>query len=214
MGIYAMLPDGRRKAVWIGEPSNFEEVKAKLVDYNVLVAVIDSMPERRLARGLAAELPGRVHLAQFVEPPFGDRQPEALSFDPKKNVISLHRTEAIDAAMDAVRHVRSIPLAQPPRGYIEQLMAPVRRTEYNEAGRGRRVYVTPSGLADDYMLMETYVLAAAEMYRLRVQVEAQQQAANTPLSDADMGIRRAGLDALGGNRLRDDYNPGFRGGGL
>lgn len=212
MGIYEMLPDGRRRAVWIGECANFTEVEAKLVAYNVLVAAIDSMPERRLARAVAANLPGRVHLVQFVEPPFGDRQPEALAFDPKKNMVSLHRTEALDAMMDGIRHVRTLPLKFPPAGYVQQLMAPVRRTEYNSQGVGRRVYVTPPGLADDYALMEVYVLAAAEMYRLRMQVTAQQNAAMTPLSDQQMGIRRPGLDRNGGDELRDDYNPGFRGG--
>jgi hypothetical protein len=212
VSIHEVLPDGRRKAVRITEARSFQEVHALLVAYNVMVTVIDSQPERRLARALAAELPGRVHLAVFVEPGFDPRsQPEALDFDPKRNLVKLHRTESIDAMMDGVRRAWFMPTAELPAGYIEQMTAPVRRTEYDVQGRGRRVYVTPSGRANDYAFAETYALAAYEMWKLRKRLEMEQAMATTPVPDEMLGIRRGGLDALGEGELRDSYNPGFGG---
>jgi hypothetical protein len=209
MRIDEMLPNGLRKAVWIGECRSFREVYDKLVAYNVKVAVIDSMPERRLGRALAVELPGRVHLAVFVVPGFNPKdQPEALDFDPKKNLVKLNRTEALDAMMDGIRQVRQAPLQQLPPGYVDQLTAPQRITEYDVQGRSRRVYVTPSGRADDYAMTEVYTLAAAEMWRLRRRIEAENAAANTPVPDAALGVTRG---KIAGDEFSDDYKPGFSG---
>lgn len=209
MRIDEMLPNGLRKAVWIGECANFGEVEAKLLAYNVKVCVIDSMPERRLGRALAARLPGRVHLAVYVVPGFDPKQqPEALDFDPKKNLVKLNRTEALDAMMDGIRGVKQAPLLQLPAGYVDQMTAPQRITEYDAQERARRVYVTPSGRADDYAHMEVYTLAAAEMYRLRMRIEMADAIANTPVPDSALGVRRG---ALTGDEFRDDYNPGFGG---
>lgn len=208
MRIDEMLPNGLRKAVWIGECTSFREVYEKLVAYNVKVCVVDSMPERRLGRALAVELPGRVHLAVFVEPGYDPKsQPEALDFDPKKNLVKLNRTESIDAMMDGIRHVRQAPLLQLPPGYMEQLTAPQRITQYDVQGRSRRVYVTPSGRADDYAMCEVYTLAAAEMYRLRLRIEHEQQMANTPVPDGVLGVERGRIT----DELGDTYNPGFSG---
>lgn len=209
--IDAQFADGTRRAVRIGEARSFSEMKDLLVAYRVSVAVIDGMPERRLARGLAAELPGRVHIAVFVDSKFDPKtEPEPLSYDPKRNLVTLHRTMLLDAMMDSVRHCRAVPTVTLPPGYMEQMTAPQRVTEYDSQERPRRVYRTPSGRADDYAMSDSYALAASEMWRLRKQVEWQQAMANQQVPDAALGIERGGLDALGSDgELRDDYKPGF-----
>lgn len=208
------LPDGTRAAIAMGEARSFAEMRDILNRYGVMVAVVDHMPERRLARALAAELPGRVHLAVYVESGFDPKsQPKALDFDPVENLVKVNRTEAIDAMMDSIRSARSKPLRTPPPGYVEQLIAPKRVVELDSKERPRRVYRTPSGLADDYAHTEVYALLATEMWRLRKRVEWQQQMANQPVPDAALGVRRGGLDVQSGEELGDDYDPGFGAGG-
>lgn len=208
------LPDGTRSAIAIGEAQSFAEMRDILNRYGVMVAVVDHMPERRLARALAAELPGRVHLAVYVEPGFDPKsQPKALDFDPVENLVKVNRTEALDAMMDAIRSARSKPLRTPPPGYVEQLIAPKRVVELDAKERPRRVYRTPSGLADDYAHTEVYALLATEMWRLRKRVEWQQEMANQPVPDAALGVRRGGLDVQSPEEMGDDYDPGFGAGG-
>jgi hypothetical protein len=209
--IDAQQSDGTRRAVRIGEARSFSEMREILESHGVMVAVIDGMPERRLARALADALPGRVHLAQFVEPGFeAKQQPDALKFDAEKNMVSMHRTEAFDAAFDAVRSGRSIPTADEPVGWREQMKAPKRIVEYDAKMRARRTYTTPSGLADDYAQTEVYALAATEMWRLRRQVVLEQMAAQVPMGQNELGYRTPALDVLG-DELGDTYDPGFGG---
>jgi hypothetical protein len=206
--------DGTRSAVAIGEAASFREMATILNRFGVMVAVIDHMPERRLARALASELAGRVHLAVYVEPGFDPKsQPKALDFDPVENLVKVNRTEAIDAMMDSIRSARSKPLRTPPPGYVDQLTAPKRLVELDAKERPRRVYRTPSGLADDYAHADVYALLATEMWRLRKRVEWQQQMANQPVPDSALGVSRGTLDVRSDEELGDDYYPGFGLGG-
>lgn len=208
------LPDGRRRALKLGTARSFVEMQQVLESFAVLTAVVDSMPERRLARALAAHLPGRVHLGVYVEASYDPKtEPEPLVFDRQRNLVLLNRTMVFDAMMDSVRQLRAVPTRDLPPGYMAQMQAPQRVTEYDVRGRPRRVYVTPSGLADDFAHAENMALAASEMFKLRLRVEHEQQQANTPVSDQSMGVRRMGLDVSGatGEELNDTYDPGFRG---
>jgi len=210
--ISEQLPDGSRQAIYIGEVDSFQEVAELLERYNVHVAVIDSMPERRSARALAATYPGRVFLCTYDE---NLKDPWTLDVD--RITVTANRTEAIDAMMDSIRQKRNRPLRTPPVGYVDQLKAPKRRTVLDTKGRPRRVYVSTG--ADDYAHTEVFDMIATELWRLLTGLQTQRDRERTPIPDEQLGFRRLRLDDLDSDDYQpglgnDDYYPGFDGGGF
>lgn len=195
-----LSPEGFQRAVYIGEPRNFEEVEGLLRRFRPVSIVIDSMPERRSARGIAALFPGITYLAAYTD----NDQADAYRYDPVKNLITINRTEAIDAFMDGVRAQRRVlpaPGAHPPR-FVSQLLSPKRRTELDSKERPKRVYVSTGSDGDDYAHAGVYGLVAKEMYVLRSQVEqGVAQAAGAPVEDPRLGFREEG----GYDRFEERY---------
>lgn len=191
--------DGLRRALWLGMPEDFEECVELIERFRPHVVVVDHMPERRQARALAATFPGRVYLAAYND----DNASDAFRYDPKKNLITVNRTEAIDAMMDSIRRKTNVPLRQPPPRYVEQLMSPKRRTELDSKERPKRVYVSTGPDGDDYAHAEVYDLVAGEMLALIEQVRAVEAAAEGHhIADEQLGFTRT--------REIDDYYPGFQ----
>lgn len=195
MWIDELLPDGTARAIWIGEPLDFTEVAQNIRRFGIVMTVIDSMPERRQARAVAMTFPGRVVLASYDDKNTAD----AFKYDVKKNLVTINRTEAIDAFMDGIRHVRRIPLRNPPTRFVSQLMSPKRRTVEDTKGRPKRIYESTGPDGDDYAHAGVYGVVARELYVLRAQVAAAQEAVE---GEAIMDERR-------GMRGIDDYRPGF-----
>jgi hypothetical protein len=196
------MEDGRRRALWLGEPADFQEVAELVERFHPWVVVVDSMPERRQARGLAATFPGRVFLASYDH----RNESDAFRYDPKKNLITINRTEALDAMMDSVRQKKNIPLRTPPKKYVSHLMSPKRRTVEDSKGLPKREYVSTGTDGDDYAHAEVYDMVASEMLALMEQVrEVEAAAAGHHIADEQLGFRRS--------KDIDHYDPGFSGRG-
>lgn len=195
MWIDELWPDGSQKAIHISEPRDFREVSEKIGRFGVNLCVIDSMPERRQARAVASDHPGRVVLAVYDE----RNESDAFRYDDKKNIVHVNRTEAMDAFMDGVRQQRRIPLRRPPVRFVEQLTSPKRRTELNTAGRPRRVYVSTGPVGDDYAHAGVYGLVAKEMWVQKQMVQqAMEQAAGAAVADERFGFNDQAYDRIGG----------------
>jgi hypothetical protein len=195
MWIDELMPDGTTLALWIGEPMDFKEVAEKIRTYGVAMTVIDSMPERRMARSVAATFPGRVVLASYDD----RNESDAFRYDPKKNLVTVNRTEGIDAFMDGIRQLRRIPIKRPAARFVSQLMSPKRRTVLDTKGRPKRVYESTGPDGDDYAHAGVYGLVAKELYVLKAQVDAQlAAAAGETVADERLGFQGV-----------DDYRPGF-----
>lgn len=201
-------PDGRY-AVWIGTCSSWSEVYELLVRLHVTFFAIDANPERRTARGLIAKLPGRGVLVEYAGP-----DKPAFAYKELENIVRVNRTEAIDAMMDSIRFLRNKPLRKPPAGYVEQLMAPRRRSQLNKKEQVVRTYVSMG--PDDYAHAEVFDLVAGEMLAMRQQ--AGELVEDRPVSDQEIGFERGELDQPFGTRGAGwgggDYDPGFGEGGL
>ena len=164
--ISEVLPDGRRKALWIGDVADFERVEELMADFAVHMAVIDHLPETRAAMALANRLPGRVFLCAYDE----NWTAKALRVDFDRKLVTVNRTQTFDAMMDAIRHLRNLPLSHPPEGYYQQMKAPKRRREEDTKGRERRVYVSTG--PDDLAHAENYDLVAHEMLSMMQAAQA------------------------------------------
>lgn len=192
--------DGRWRALYLGRPKTFEELEGILVRLRARSIVIDSLPERRLARTLAARLPGRVFLCRYDDQPSSD----AVRYDAERNLVTVNRTEGIDAMMDAIRHGQNVLTANLPPFYREQMKALVRRIEEDSKGRPRKVYVSTGSVGDDYAHAEVYDLVAKEMANLLEMYGEVVGEEAREVGPEDYGVQRArlGWDA-------DGYEAGF-----
>jgi hypothetical protein len=207
--ISEQLPNGRRRALAILEVGSFTAVARLMRNFRVSMCVVDSNPERRMAKSLRAEFLGRVVLCNYDARNTAD----ALKIDLDPNSIpvsvTVNRTEAIDAMMDAVRQQRNIPLREPPPKYFAQMMALKRRTVLNTKGEPERVYVTTGSQGDDFAHAEVYDLIATELWRTQARVQAMRDAASgSHIPDEQLGYRRVRLDT-GDDAAVADYRQGF-----
>jgi hypothetical protein len=200
--------DNRRRALYIGEVEDdtaggrtgrlaFEKLDELMRRYNVVMAAIDSQPERRSSRAFCNRFPGRAFMVAYDD---SDRpQKDALKVDLEKKMVTVNRTDAIDAMMDNIRELINLPLRTPPPGYVEHLTSLKRRTEEDsETGKIKRYYVKTG--PDDYAHAEVYDLVATELVGM-LKIAADAPPDMQPL-DAyeDAGVPRRGLY---------DYDPGF-----
>lgn len=187
------LSGDEQRAVYLGEPGDFRDAGELLERFGVALLVVDSMPERRQARALAATYPGRVVLASYD----ARNDSPAFKYDPKTNLVTVNRTEAIDAFMDGIRQLRRLPLRMPPPRFVSQLLSPKRRTVEDSKGRPMRIYESTGPDGDDFAHAGVYGLVAREMWMLKVGVDqTMAAAAGSPIADERFGFQ-------------SDYRPGF-----
>lgn len=157
------LEDGKRECLWVGEAEDFSQVVELMDRYNVTLAAIDHAPERRLARDVAIQRPGRVILVRYDDSI--DSQP--VVYDQNNNMASVNRTEAIDAMLTAVRTGRhGVPRNPPPR-YLEHMIALKRKLTVDARNRPVFRYITVGTVGDDYAHAEVYDLAAKEVLAIK-----------------------------------------------
>lgn len=210
------LPDGRRRALFIGTAASFDEVDAILTRYRVQMAVVDHLPEYRLAMGLAERHAGRVFLCSYT----GAQQAVVMSVTPETRAVSVRRTEAIDAMMDAIRQQRNLLPDPLPEDYVTQLRNLYRRKREDEVGRVVVEYVSTG--PTDYAHAEVYDVIAAEVWWWRQGVsEAEREVfeplenrlefSRSPLTTGDEGyapFEGAGAEPGGYSGLTDGYGDG------
>lgn len=197
-------PDRVARGLWLGEVSSFGEVGALMARFRVHLAVVDANPERRMARTLQAQHPGRVFLCEYGEP---EEEPVQLKRGPDgrpSGLVRVNRTEALDGMMDAVRQKRNLPPSALPPWYVEQMTAPKRRTEINSRGKPRRVYVSTGNSGDDYAHAEVYDTVARELLSMSVAAHQTIEAETTPQRPEEYG-----LDVVPAGHGWDEWSPGF-----
>lgn len=201
-------PDGRKRALWIGEVEDsaegqaFEQLDRLMTRYDVKMAGIDHNPETRLARAFANRHPGRVYLIRVP-----DKQKQVLVPYEEQREVSVRRTDAYDATVELIRSQKNLLPIVVPDGYVQQVTAPVRRVEADELGRARTWWeaIRP----DDYAQAEVYDMVATEMWWIRQQVLESQELVTRQLDDA-IDYERSAVDDFD----NVDYHPGPEYGGL
>ena len=158
MRISEHLPNGKKRALFLGEIDNFDQVSDMMKWYNVQLACIDHLPEGRLARSLAEKFSGRVYIARFLPATSLD----LLVWDEEQHTAGIKRTEAIDATLSLVRQGRNLLPLDWPEDYVSHMRAASRFHEVDEVGR-RTVGYKKLG-PDDYLLAELYDLMGTELW--------------------------------------------------
>lgn len=95
-GIWIEHFDIHRLKLWIGQVESEQQIHDLIARYNVTSGVIDALPEQRMARMLCRRYKG-FYMALYNKA----EQKGDFIRDDKKRIISLNRTEALDASLAA-----------------------------------------------------------------------------------------------------------------
>ena len=160
ISLYA--PDGSSKcALFIGLVESFEKLAAMMDIYKVRMAVIDHLPDGRLAREFTQQFFGRAFFAYFLPP----ASREHFVPNSEERSAAINRTEGIDTTLGLIRTMRNRLPIDLPEGYVDQMRNAVRVQEVDELGRRTAGYRHPGPF--DYLMAEVFDYFAAPTRRGR-----------------------------------------------
>jgi hypothetical protein len=201
--ISEQIDDVHRKALCIREVDNFDELALLMDRYCVKMAVIDHLPEGRLARSFAERFAGRVMIVAYNTNP-SPKDDKVIKVDEAARMVSARRVESMDATAEQFRQQNNLLPLDLPHGYIDALQAPVRHVEEDQLGRKTVSYRSMG--QDDFFHAEVYDLIASEVFIHRQITDELQRTTLSSLDD-HLEFQRSGLSDYD----RDDtYNPGGR----
>jgi hypothetical protein len=152
----------RKRALWIGKVDSFNDLPGLMDRFNVQYAVIDALPEGRLARGFAQMFVGRVWVCHYTH-----QQKETLAVNTEELKVSANRTELLDATVDVMRALRNLLPEDVPREYVEHMIRPRRKVERDEYDR--IVVRWEEKGPTDYFHAEVYDVIATEVAKVRLE---------------------------------------------
>ena len=159
--------DARRKrSLCVKQIESFDEAAELMRRFDVRMCCVDHLPEGRLARALANRFPGRVYLVRYAT----QQQQALLTIAKDEPIITVRRTEAIDATLNMIREQRNLLPPDAPPEFGEHLQAVVRVVERDNTGRRVVRYLT-MGPGDDHLHAEVFDLLASEMLLARTMAD-------------------------------------------
>lgn len=180
-------PGHRKRALKIGTADSFDEI-ADLIDrFHVNYACVDHLPEMRLTLGLAERYPGRVYAVNYAS-----NMKDVISLNTEDRTVAVQRVPAMDATIQIMRGQRNFLPADIPTDYVEHMISERRKIKKDEYGRTTVFYesIGPS----DYFHAETYDVIAAEVAKIRMEVEQATEGEGEIVSmDEHLEYRRTGV---------------------
>lgn len=147
----------------IGAYSSFDDLKDLVGRFAVQVLCIDARPETRKCQELRDDLMQvcDVWLCQFTAAPRVGRQRFGMQLDWQTKVVSVDRTQLLDAAFDDIRFKRRrFPLdAMSIPGWSDQMRAPKRKLD---EGKTRMIWDEGND-PDHFRMADGYALVAMEL---------------------------------------------------
>ncbi len=140
------------KVLWAGELDHFNELDRAMVQYNVNFAVIDAMPETRLATEFALRWYGRARICRYNY----NATARSLFAGDEDVGVSVNRTAWMDMALGRFRNNSIFLPNNLPKDYIWHLMAPVRVPSKDKWNNTQYKYETQDNIADHYAHARTY----------------------------------------------------------
>ena len=204
------IDDRRKRALLVKQVTDFDELVELMHRYDVRMCCIDHLPEGRLARAFALRFPGRVYLVRYA----AQQMIKPLEVASEEPLVTVRRTEAIDATLTMIREQRNLLPPDAAPEYGEQLQSIVRVVERDTKGRRVVRYVT-MGEADDFLHAEVFDLLAGELMLARTMADDFRNSSLYSLEDR-LEFERSGVwedQAAQGVGEVDRYNPGPSEGG-
>jgi hypothetical protein len=197
------LQGERKRALWLGEVRDFDELAALMDRFSVRIACVDHLPEGRLARAFAERFPGRVYLCAFETSPVR-KDAQVLKVSEEMRFCTVRRTELMDATAELIRAQRNLLPLDLPQGYAEALQSPVRVVDKDALGRVTVAYRSTG--PDDWFFAEAFDVVATALWEYRMLRGEQQQTMLTPLEEM-LEFKRSDLSW---ESEQDEYSPGGR----
>jgi hypothetical protein len=152
--INRLLPDKRKQAVYIGTVLELPELLSLCKQYHVISAVIDAMPEIRLARQFSHSMPG------YFRCFFGSDKSDNIS--PKEKTVTVSRTMALDDMKEMFvtnrillpKNITTID------EYMDHIQEPTRTWDED-----RKEYVWVSNRPDHFFFAEVYCTLAEKVLK-------------------------------------------------
>ena len=154
------IADKNQRLVYLAECHDFSELSALIKRFRVDQCVIDSLPETHATREFAKAHHGVVYMSRFVESQRGEPK-----WDASEQIVSVNRTDALDASRAALRSgLLSLPRRQP---LIEEFAAHISADakvldEDEETGIKKYRYIKTG--VNHYSFAFTYAWMAATGY--------------------------------------------------
>jgi hypothetical protein len=148
--IREVLPDGRLKAVYIGEEPDIKDVYDLYTRFNVKCAVIDAMPESRLSKKFAYNFKGAFRCY------YGTDKKDNINIQSK--IVQTDRTQILDSVKEAIIIQKYLlpKNAQNIKNYYRHMCA---STRYFDEKRNKYIW-TEGNEPDHYFHAEAYCLIA------------------------------------------------------
>jgi len=150
-----------REILYLGTRQHYSELDELMKRFNVMLCVIDALPEIHHTREFASRHPGQVFLNYFVESQRG-----SYNWNYKDHIVQENRTEALDASRQAIREKKVIL----PRGgevvreFAEHMASDVKQLVEDEDTGAKSFRYVKTG-TDHYSLAFTYECIAASRYQ-------------------------------------------------
>lgn len=156
--IFQLTPERKSKLIYVGELQNTQDVIDVLKMFKVKIGLIDSMPETREARRIAATIKG-IFLCQY-----GNVIQDKINYQSK--VITTNRTQALDAVLEAIllKNIELPANAQNIKNLYPQLVSSTRVFDDE-----KQVYKWVESSADHKMHSFSYAMIAK---RLMLQIKS------------------------------------------
>jgi hypothetical protein len=195
------LPDGRKRALFIGEVLDFAKLAELVERFGVWMCAVDGQPERRQAQAFAESFPGRVYLVSYA----GATTVDPISVNEDARHVTVSRVDLIDDALALLRQQRNLLPRDLPRDYVSHLQAVIRSVDRTELGRVRPVYRSVG--SDDYVHAEVYDVVATKLLVYRDVLESLCETEYLTIDDVVPDIERSRLSA--GDDCYYHPGPGF-----
>lgn len=136
----------RGKLIFAGEVDDFDQLDPYMDDFNVNFAVIDAMPETRLATQFANRYFGRVRICRYNQ----NATARSLFADKEGIHVSVNRTAWLDQSMGRFRNKSILLPNNLPRDFNSHIKAIVRAPQKDTHGNLVYRYITKGSAADHY----------------------------------------------------------------
>lgn len=154
--INEILPDETKRAIYIGEVDDVKELVFLYKQYKVRAAVIDALPETRLAKQFTHTFPGAFRCF------FGSERRDMIT--PKDKIVTVDRTQAIDNVKEdfLLKRILLPKNAASIKDYYAHIQASTRIWDEQK----QKYRWEEGGQPDHYLLSEVYANIAHKILKM------------------------------------------------
>lgn len=159
--VTVLEPGTPHRLIWCGEVKQFEELDILMLKFNTRELVIDALPETRKVRELTTRQKNKAWACYY-----NDNQKGNYGWNEIERIVSVNRTESLDAGTTAILEKRlTLPQRSPIIETFANHCANIAKTAEENRDTGERRYVYRKLAADHFRHSLNYAMIAASRMR-------------------------------------------------